>query len=384
MQLEKKLFSNFDFILILVVVALVVTSILMIGNATGNPQVSLNEGILQIIANMDTHYPLITLLWFGVGIVAAAVVMIFDYHAYGDASRIIYWGIVGMLTFVLVVGSVSNGTKAWLLKGSIQPSELAKLGLIITLSKHLSKKPEGIRTIKDFAFTLVMVGIPLVLIFLQPDFGTSLVYMFITLVLLYVSGTDWKLLVGLLGLAGAAVWPVWQVLPQLQKNRFLAVFDPGSVPKSALYNVEQSVTAIGSGQLTGRGFFAAGSFCQLDFVPEKHTDFIFSITGETWGFIGSLFVLALYTVMLLRLLQLSRKAFDRFGSYIIIGVMAMVAFHVFENVGMTIGVMPCTGIPLPFLSYGGSSMVTNLIAIGLVENVCIRRRYGMFRAGEAF
>ncbi len=385
MKLEKKLFSNFDFLIVIVVLALVVTSVLMIGNATGNPDVSKDEGLRTLIANMSLKYPLQTIMWFFIGLAAAIFVMLFDYHVYGEAAKLIYWGTVLMLGFVLVVGTVSNGTKGWLTKnGSVQPSELAKLALILTLAKHLSTKPEGIKTIKDFVFTLAMVGVPLVMIFLQPDFGTSLVYMFITLVLLFVSGTDWKLMVGLIVLAALVAIPVWEVLPTTQKTRFLAVFDPASVSASALYNVKQSVTAIGSGQMTGRGFFAPGSFCQLDYVPEKHTDFIFSILGETWGFAGSIFILLLYTVLLVRLIILSRRAFDRFGSYIIIGVAAMIAFHVFENVGMTVGVMPCTGIPLPFLSYGGSSMLTNMIAIGLVENVCIRRRYGMFRQGEAF
>ncbi len=385
MKLEKKLFSNFDFFLVIIVLVLVITSVLMIGNATGNPEVSKEEGWRTLLANMSLEYPLKTIMWFFIGLAAAIVVMLFDYHAYGEASRIIYWGTVLMLGFVLVVGSISNGTKGWLTEnGSIQPSELAKLALIITLAKHLSKKPEGIKTIKDFVFTLVMVGVPLVMIFLQPDFGTSLVYMFITLVLLYVSGTDWKLMVGLIVLAAVVAIPVWEVLPKTQKTRFLAVFDPASVSEAALYNVKQSVTAIGSGQFSGRGFFAPGSFCQLDYVPEKHTDFIFSILGETWGFVGTVFILLLYALLLVRLLILSRRAFDRFGSYIIIGVAAMMAFHVFENVGMTVGVMPCTGIPLPFMSYGGSSMLTNMIAIGLVENVCMRRRYGMFRQGEAF
>lgn len=383
-MLEKKMFRNFDWPLLAIVVALVVIGILMIGNATGNPEVSLDSGWRQLLASMDMSLVFNTMLWFVIGLVAAGVVFFFDYHSYGEASRIIYWGTVGMLGVVLAIGTVSNGTKGWLLKGSIQPSELAKLALIITLAKHLSPKPQGIKTVREFLITLSMVGVPLVLIFLQPDFGTSLVYMFITVVLLFISGTDWKLLVGLFAAAGAAAWPVWQVLPKTQKNRFLALFNPSAVDPSALYNVTQSVTAVGSGQVNGRGFFAAGSFCQLDYIPAKHTDFIFSITAETWGFIGAVAVIVLYGLLLMRLLVLSRRAFDRFGSYLIVGVMAMMAFHVFENIGMAIGVMPCTGIPLPFLSYGGSSMVTNLIAIGLVENVCVRRRYGMFREGEAF
>jgi rod shape determining protein RodA len=380
--LEKKLFKNFDFILWLPVLALVGIGILMIGNATGNPDATWADGWRQVIASMSMKYVTTTILWFFVGLAAAAVMVFFDYHAYGEASKILYWGTVIMLAVVLGLGSVMNGAKSWLVKGSIQPSELAKLSLIIVLAKHLSKKPQGIKTVKDFVYTLMLVGLPLVLIIAQPDFGTALVYVFITVVLLFVSGTDWKLLLGMTGIVGAAAWPVWQILPKTQKLRFQALFDPASVDAGVLYNVKQSVTAIGSGQMHGRGFFAPGSFCQLDYIPEKHTDFIFSITGETWGFVGCVLVIALYAFMLLRLLALSRRSFDKFGSYIIIGVMAMIAFHVIENIGMTIGIMPCTGIPLPFLSYGGSNMVTNLIAMGLVENVCMRRRYSMFKDGE--
>lgn len=377
------MWANFDWLLMLFVLALVAIGVMMIGNATGNPSAAVSDGWLQVIASMDKTDALLTILWFFVGIAAAAVVMIFDYHSYGNVSRIIYWGTVIMLGIVLFAGRI-NGAKSWLSKGSIQPSELAKISLIIVLAKRLSTKPEGIKKVKDLASVMLMVAVPLALIVMQPDFGTALVYVFITIVLLFVSGTDWKLLLGMVGVCAAAAWPVWQVLGSVQRNRILALVAPQTLDKALLYNVNQSVTAIGSGQMTGRGFFAPGSFCQLNYVPEKQTDFIFSVTGEAWGFVGCIIILALYALLLIRLLMLSRRSFDRFGSYLIVGVMAMIGFHVFENVGMTIGVMPCTGIPLPFLSYGGSNMVTNLLALGLVECVCIRRRYGMFREGEAF
>jgi rod shape determining protein RodA len=381
--LEKKMWANFDLLLVLNVLALVVVGILMIGNATGNPDAAVSDGWLQVIASMNKTSVLSTMLWFVVGVAAASLLIIFDYHSFGNVSMFIYWAANIMLAVVLVLGKTINGTQGWLMKGSIQPSELAKLTLIIVLAKWLSRKPEGIRKVSDLLLTLLLVAVPLVLIVLQPDYGTAFVYLFITLVMLFVSGTDWKLLLGMFGICGAAGYPLWLILPQTQKNRILALVAPETIDPSKLYNVKQSVTAIGSGQLTGRGFFAPGSFCQLNYVPEKQTDFIFSVTGEAWGFVGCVIILALYAFLLIRLLMLSRRSFDRFGSYLIIGVMAMIGFHVFENIGMTIGVMPCTGIPLPFLSYGGSNMVTNLLAIGLAESVCIRRRYGMFREGDA-
>lgn len=385
MQINSKYLRNFDVPIVIAVLALAFIGWLMVTNATGNPDAPAGSDILTTFTSFtQTLYITNTIIWVFVGMAAAAVVMYVDYHTYGAAHKIIYMVTCGVLAAVILLGTVAGGTKGWFAKGSIQPSELAKVTMIIVLAKRLSERPAGIQTVKDMGVTLLMMGIPLVLIFLQPDFGTSLVYIFFTVVMLFMSGANWKLLVGLVGLGAAAVWPVWQLLPPTQKNRFLALLAPEQVDSSVLYNVNQSTTAVGAGQMTGRGFFAPGSFCQLDYIPEKHTDFIFSITAETWGFIGGVLVIAIYGFLIIRLLLLSRRAFDRFGSYIIIGVMAMFTFHVFENIGMTIGVMPCTGIPLPFMSYGGSSMLTNMIAIGLVENVCMRRRYGMFKEGDNF
>lgn len=384
MQLEKKNFKNFDILLMLICAALIVFGVLMIANATGNPTASNDEGWLTVIASMDKNSVLLTLLWVVVGLVAGTAVIWFDYHTFGEARRYIYWGTVAMLGVVLVIGSTVNNSKSWLFGGSVQPSEIAKLALILVLSKTLSEKPHGIQTLRELLQVLMLVGLPIALIIGQRDFGTMLVYVFITAVLLFVSGTNWKLLVGLVVAGGILAVPTWFLVGDVQRQRIMTFIDPSSASPQALYNVKQSITAIGSGQMTGRGFFADGSFCQLDYIPVKESDFIFSITGETMGFVGAGIIIALYALLLIRLLILSRRAFDRYGSYLIIGVMAFFAFHIFENVGMTMGVMPVTGIPLPFLSYGGSNMVTNLIAIGLVQNVCMRRRYSIFKEGEVY
>ncbi len=384
MQLERKNFKNFDIPLVLISLALIVFGVLMIGNATGNPTASMDDGWLTVIASMNRTQVMLTMLWVLVGTVAAGVVIYFDYHTYGEAKNYIYWGTVAMLGVVLAIGSTVNGSKSWLMGGSVQPSEVAKLALILVLSKTLSEKPEGIRTVKELLRVLAMVGLPIALIIGQKDFGTMLVYVFITGVLLFVSGTNWKLLLGLVGAGGILAVPTWFLVGDTQRTRILTFIDPASASDSQLYNVTQSITAIGSGQMTGRGFFAEGSFCQLDYIPVKESDFIFSITAETLGFFGAGIIIVLYLFLLVRLLVLSRRSFDRYGSYQIIGVMAFFAFHIFENIGMNMGVMPVTGIPLPFLSYGGSNMVTNLIAIGLVQNVCMRRRYSIFREGEVY
>ncbi len=382
MEANRKLIKSFDWLLLLLVMALVTVGILMIANATGNPTASRDEGWRAVVASMEKGRVIRTILWVVVGLVASVVVMFVDYHTYGAAWRLFYWGSNIVLLLALVVGEVVNGSRGWLLNGSIQPSEIAKISLIITLAHHLSQKPNGIQTLKELMHVLVLVGIPLAIILAQNDTGTGFVYIFILLILLFISGTNWKLLAGLGAVGLASLYPLWQLLGDYQKTRFMVFLDPSLDPTGAGLNVLHSKIAIGSGQATGRGFFALGSFCQLDYIPEKETDFIFSIAGETWGFVGAGFIIALYALLLLRLLILSRRSFDKLGSYLIVGVMAMLAFHIFENIGMTLGVMPVTGIPLPFLSYGGSNMVTNMMAIGLVQNVCMRRRYSIFKEGE--
>lgn len=382
MEINKKYLKNFDWLLLLLVLVLITIGILMIGNATGNPTVPREDGWRAVVASMDKAKVLRTIIWTVVGLLAAIAVTVVDYHTYAKAWRLFYWGSNIVLGLALVIGEVVNGAKGWLLNGSIQPSEIAKLSIIITLAHLLSEKQEGIHTVKELLKVLGLVAIPLAIILAQNDMGTGFVYIFILIVLLFVAGTSWKLLAGLGALGLAALYPLWHLLGDYQKKRFLVFLDPSLDPTGAGLNVLHSKIAVGSGQAIGRGFFAPGSFGQLDYIPEKETDFIFSIAGETWGFAGAAIIIALYAFLLLRLLSLSRKSFDKLGSYLIIGVMSMLAFHIFENVGMTLGVMPVTGIPLPFLSYGGSNMVTNMIAVGLVENICMRRRYSIFKEGE--
>lgn len=380
LPINKKMWRNFDYPLVITVVIIFVFGALMVGNATGTNTTG-ETGWRAVLASMNTNTFRRHCIWFATGIVLAALVVFFDYEVYGEMHLYIYGGAMLLMTLVLLLGDAH-----WFNVGTmgIQPSELGKIALIITLAKLLSQFPDGIKSPRDLGKILLYAGIPLGLTLLQKDLGTAIVYVFIIVVMLFISGTDWKLYGGLCALGAAALPVIWRLLGTYQKNRILVFIDPSLDPLNAGYNVIMSKAAVGSGGLFGKGFFTADSLSQLRYIPVSASDFIFSVTAETTGFFISALIILLYAFLIIRMVIMSRQAFDRFGSYIIMGVCAMMAFHIFENIGMALGVMPVTGIPLPFFSYGGSSMWTNMIGMGLVINVLMRRRRGMFREGEVF
>ena len=376
---EKKLsWRNFDFLLVVTVFALVGFGLITIANATGGVFIEEGESLLSVAGEIDWTYTRLQATWFAVGCVLCAITVCIDYKIFMKLSELLYWGSVAMLALVLVMGKVAGGTQGWYQiteSRSFQPSEVAKLAIIISLAKQLSQYPKGIRRWIDLFKVLIRVGIPLVLILLQPDLGTALVYVCITAITLFCSGTR-PLLMGTLVVGGvSAVIPVWKyVLTNKQKERLLVFLDETNIdPLGAGYNVRKSKMAVGSGQMTGKGLFSPGAMSQLEYIPAQHTDFIYSVACETFGFAGGVSIIALFALMIFRMMHLARSTKDRFGSIMVLGVMAMMMFHIVENIGMCMGVMPVTGIPLPFMSYGGSAMLTNMIAIGLCLNVGLRR-----------
>jgi len=385
LPITKKSWKYFDVPLVATVLALFIIGALMVGNATGSNETGSSDW-RSVLASLNTNTVRLHVTWFLTGLALAAVVVYFDYYVYRELQPIIYWGAVALLALVLVAGRTVFGATSWFRIGErgFQPSEIAKIALIITLAKLFAQYPDGIQTLKELARVLFYVAIPLVLIVAQNDLGTGMVFMFTTIVLLFVTGTNWKFLAGLGGLGLAALYPIWLVLSEEQKGRILVFLDPSLDPLGDGYNVIMSKMAVGSGGLTGKGFFAPESLSQLKYIPVQSSDFIFSVTAETAGFFVSALVILLYMFLIIRMLVMSRRTFDRFGSYIIVGVLAMMSFHIFENIGMALGVMPVTGIPLPFFSYGGSSMWTNMLAMGLVINVLMRRKRGLFKEGELF
>lgn len=375
-QLGKRKKIQFDFVLAAIVGALMVMGLLMLSNATGKPDVEYGSSWLDYVQAMNKAFFTSHILWFSVGAVVAGVIMYVDYRAYGRYVGIAYIAIILLLIAVLVFGIDVYGQKRLVIGGTggreLQPSEMAKLVLIIMMAKDLSKHENGVSTIKDLLIILIKAAIPLAL--MLQDIGTSVVYIFIVAVLLFVGGTKMWMLYTMLGGALISVIPIWQVLGDVQKLRILTFLDPSLDPTGTGYNVIHSKMAIGSGQMVGKGFFYPTAMSQLNYIPVQESDFIFAVTGETLGFWGSAFIVLLFAALIFRMVYLATKVEDKFGSLIIIGVAAMMFIHIFENVGMSIGIMPVTGIPLPFFSYGGSSMITNMMGIGLVECVWIRRK----------
>ena len=237
---------------------------------------------------------------------------------------------------------------------------------------HLSKI-ENINEPKSLLCVLAHVAPIIFLILMQPDFGTTMVFVIIVAGMLFAAGISYKYVLSALGLIGVSLPIFWQLLKDYQKNRILVFFNPESDPLGAGYHVIQSKIAIGSGEIFGKGLFN-GTQTQLDFLPAKHTDFIFAVIGEELGLIGCIFVVALLLMLVIRCIYVSNIAKNTLGSYICIGIAFMLMGHIFENVGMCIGLMPVTGIPLPFFSYGGSSLIANFVAIGVVMNVYKQRR----------
>lgn len=295
-------------------------------------------------------------------------------------TNLVYYGVT-LLVFVVWIFNRAEGVKAWLdvLWGfTIQPSEFAKLAMILMLAKTLSRYNRPMSTLREFMHIMALVGIPSLIILLSGETGSVLVIIFIFAIMLYFSNVDIKLLLGMAAVAVLALLALYGFMVATGSDdyrlaRIMAFINPELSPSDDAYQQLQSMKAIGSGGLRGVGMFVDGAIYQLNYVPADWTDFIYSTIGEAFGFVGCISVLAVYLLIILRMLYLARYTRDKFGMLIIIGVMAMLLFHVFENIGMTLGLMPITGIPLPFLSYGGSNMVTNMGGIALVLNVTRHR-----------
>lgn len=318
------------------------------------------------------------LIWIIIGLIAFVGTVSFDYQKLKTYAPIIYAGSIVMLVAVLVAGHTALGAQRWISLGSFtfQPSEFAKIGLIITLAAFLSRKKEGVALRKNVLLSLTYTFILLLLVFIQPDMGTALVFIAIAFGILFASGVSLSYLVGMIAV-GILALPIsirLHILKDYQIKRLLVFLNPTGDPAGAGYSLIQSKVAIGSGQLTGRGLFL-GSQTRLNFIPASHTDFIFAVLGEELGFLGAAILFALFGILLWRLIKVARISRDLFGTLLVFGVLSMLTFQIFVNIGMTIGIMPITGIPLPLISYGGSSFLATMIGLGLVMNVYMRR-YG--------
>jgi len=319
------------------------------------------------------------LLGIGIGLVGMAVAWAIDYRK----LQAWIWPLFGLLVLLILspkipgLGDTAKGANAWLQVAGIrlfQPSEPAKLVLIVVLAGLIARYKGNLAKPADVAKVLGIMMVPLALILLQPDLGTGLVFVALTMGMLLIGGLKprWFLIFALLGVLGVGVILKANVLQDYQMDRLLVFVDPERDPDGAGYNLAQSKIAIGSGELAGKGL-GSGTQGNLNFLPERHTDFIFAVLGEEMGFLGAVLLLGLYLGLFVTALEIAAQSRDLFGALIVAGVISMWLFQILENIGMTIGLMPITGIPLPFMSYGSSFMVTNMLAVGMLLSVWTRR-----------
>jgi rod shape determining protein RodA len=320
-------------------------------------------------------YALRQLRWLGLGLVVMGVCAAIDYRYLELNAYAIYGALVIMLILVLTMGKTSMGAQRWLILGPfrIQPSEFMKIGIAIVIAQvytRASARPPY--TVKSLIWPGIVTLIPVGLIVVQPDLGTSILVAGVALAVTVFQGVKRKVIwiCGALMLAGAPLF--WSVLKGYQRQRILTFLDPERDPTGAGYHIIQSKIAIGSGQMLGKGFME-GTQSHLRFLPERHTDFIFSVLAEEWGFIGSMAVLFLFALLILWGLDIAAKARDTFGRLLAIGLTSILFAHVVVNVGMVMGLLPVVGVPLPLFSYGGSSVLTTCIIAGLLLNIRMRR-----------
>jgi rod shape determining protein RodA len=360
-MIDRRLIKHIDWSLLLLTLMLLIISFILLYSAS--------------FQSSENYYHK-QLIWLTIASILFFLFISIPYNWLLELSPILYsFSLIGLIA-VLFIGHKVSGSKSWLRISwvSLQPSEFAKIATILLLAYYLGKKEMKELSIKHFFIVLIIVAIPMLLILKQPDLGTALTFGAILFFMLYSAGFSLKILISLASLTIASLPIAYLFLKPYQKERFIAFLNPTSDPLGSGYQLIQSKVAIGSGGIAGKGFLN-GSQTHLDFIPAKHTDFILSILGEEWGFIGIFILLIIYAIFILKCLQNAKEAKDKQGALIIIGVMSLIIFQAIINIGMVIGSLPITGLPLPLISYGGSSLFISLISVALIINVSMRRFY---------
>jgi rod shape determining protein RodA len=352
-------FRDFDWTLVIFVLIICTLGVVEIHSATMHTK----------FAGVDRKQ----VYWIIGGLVGMFVVSLLNYHALIERVHWMYIAAIASLMAVLIFGQKYLGARRWIkLPGGnhFQPSEWVKLILILAVAKFFADLQQKELSWSDFVKAGAIVGVPMLMVLKQPDLGTALTYLPIAVVGLFLGGMRLKQALVVLLLAAACFPIAWHHMKDYQKQRLVSFRDPDADPRGAGYHVNQSLIAVGSGGIWGS---SSGSQTHLAFLPEPHTDFIFAAFAEEHGFVGALGVLLLYFIVLMRLTQNAQTAPDRAGTFVVMGVVAVLTFHILVNIGMVLGFMPVTGIPLPLMSYGGSSVLFMFLALGMVMNVRMRR-----------
>lgn len=354
-NINIKLFKNLD---ISIIVLSVIISVI---------------GGINILSATSQNYATKHFFWLAISLIAVIFIILVDYSIVINCAPILYWSTVLLLIATRFIGSEINGAKGWIRVGgvSIQAAEFAKLGIIIMLAKKLNHMNEGINNIKNFIILCIYAAIPMVLILVQPDMGMTMVCFFTVLGIFFMSGLNLKVILGGFGSLIISIMLVWNtsIMRPYWKARLISFLNPEKYVKDYGFQLYHSLIAIGSGGIFGVGW---GNGVSFKTIPESHTDFIFAVIGEEWGLIGCIFLILLYSCLIIKFINIAKTAKDIFGKVVCIGITSSLMFSIIQNIGMNIGIMPITGIPLPLVSYGGSSMLTNFLGIGLVLSIGIR------------
>ncbi|OGW32842.1 MAG: rod shape-determining protein RodA [Nitrospirae bacterium GWC2_42_7] len=366
-NIDRRLISNFDWITFSIVMTISLIGIMTIFSATRQP-----------VESVQSAFFLKQLIWLVIGLAGMALFISFDYIWLSRFSVLLYTAGLVLLLIVLISGRIGMGAQRWISLGplSFQPSEFFKLIFIVMLSRHLEFSGDKISISAVLKIFFIIVLLPFVFLFKQPDLGTAMVILILFVLMILAKGLHKKALVLILMISLLSL-PflgsiVWTGLKGYQKNRLIAFMDPGIDPSGIGYHIAQSKVAVGSGEFFGKGYLN-GTQGPFRFLPEKHTDFIFAVFAEEWGFFGSVLLLSLYLFLIMRGLDTARKAKDEFGRLLALGITFMFSVYFFINVGMTLGIMPVVGIPLPFMSYGGTALLSNFISAGVLINIRTRR-----------
>jgi rod shape determining protein RodA len=363
LKFDRRIFQNFDWTLMGLVLSICVIGILNIYSAGYAASERLFPFYLKQIQ------------WIALGLIIMMIIFFIDYRLIIKGAYVIYGISVALLALVYIYGYTMRGSQRWLALGGFifQPSELMKLTIIIVLARyfddHKSNEPYKL---KELFVPFLIVIAPFLLILKQPDLGTALILMILFASIIFFVGINWKSF--LIALAGGLVFiPIgWFFLKDYQKERLITFFNPENDPLGAGYHIIQSMIAVGSGGFFGKGFLN-GSQTQLKFLPEQQTDFVFSVFAEEWGFIGGMVLIIMFISLILWGLKIALHARDLLGTIIAFGITALISWEIFINIGMVLGMLPVVGIPLPFLSYGGSAMVSLMAAMGLLMNINVRK-----------
>ncbi|MCB2297387.1 rod shape-determining protein RodA [Clostridium tagluense] len=373
-KINKKLFRQLDFGIIIICIIIVLFGSLNILSATQY----LYKGNNMASTALNFHFLKMHLGWLVVGLFVMYLIILIDYKVIQSYANIIYWCGIFLLILNALMPVKVNGAESWLKLGPLpqfQPSEFVKIALIIMIAKQLDEMEGNINNIKNFLKLSVYAIIPVIFLLKQPDMGMTMFFFFILLGMFFMAGLNSKVIIGgLLGVSGtiALVWNSGLIRPY-QKNRLVSFLYPDKDPTGTGLQLTMSQIGIGKGGIFGTGFLK-GSWAAVGSTPESSTDCIFSVVGEEWGLLGAIFLLALYGLLIYKLIKIAKESKDVFGTMLTAGIISMFLFSILQNIGMNIGIMPITGLTLPFMSYGGSSIITTFICVGIVLNVGMRKK----------